>query len=179
MSVSELGSLGEFIGSIAVLITLIYLTLQIRQNTNAVQGSNEKQMTSETLDFVKQIVTDNELRDLWHRVATDQPMDADDRLRYLWLMAYWFTMCEGWYRLHQRGLVSEDAWKARLTDAIAYLQPPMVADWWDANAASLSKDFRLYVEKHRNDETLNWTMRDSAKLIDRLIAEDEIRSGSG
>jgi hypothetical protein len=33
MSIVELGALGEFIGSIAVLITLIYLTVQIRQNT--------------------------------------------------------------------------------------------------------------------------------------------------
>ncbi len=33
MSISELGSLGEFIGSIAVLVTLVYLVFQLRQNT--------------------------------------------------------------------------------------------------------------------------------------------------
>ena len=30
MTISELGSLGEFIGSLAVLVTLIYLSIQVR-----------------------------------------------------------------------------------------------------------------------------------------------------
>jgi hypothetical protein len=34
MTVMELGALGEFVGSIAVIATLIYLALQIRQNTS-------------------------------------------------------------------------------------------------------------------------------------------------
>ena len=33
MSILELGALGEFLGSIAVLATLVYLSVQIRQNT--------------------------------------------------------------------------------------------------------------------------------------------------
>jgi hypothetical protein len=33
MNIMELGALGEFLGSIAVLLTLIYLSVQIRQNT--------------------------------------------------------------------------------------------------------------------------------------------------
>ena len=35
MSIIELGALGEFLGSIAVLATLIYLSVQLRQNTRA------------------------------------------------------------------------------------------------------------------------------------------------
>ena len=34
MTIFELGALGEFVGSIAVVVTLIYLALQIRQNTS-------------------------------------------------------------------------------------------------------------------------------------------------
>jgi len=34
-----LGNYGEFVGAIAVVVTLVYLTTQIRQNTNAVQSS--------------------------------------------------------------------------------------------------------------------------------------------
>ena len=33
MTISELGSIGEFIGAIGVVVTLIYLAFQIRQNT--------------------------------------------------------------------------------------------------------------------------------------------------
>jgi len=38
ISISQLlGNFGEFVGAIAVVITLIYLTAQIRQNTNALE----------------------------------------------------------------------------------------------------------------------------------------------
>ena len=39
MSIMELGALGEFVGAIAVVITLAYLAIQIRQNTRAMEES--------------------------------------------------------------------------------------------------------------------------------------------
>ncbi len=39
MTLMELGALGEFVGAIAVVVTLGYLAIQIRQNTRAMQES--------------------------------------------------------------------------------------------------------------------------------------------
>jgi hypothetical protein len=39
MSLTELGALGEFVGAIAVVVTLVYLAIQIRQNTQAMAES--------------------------------------------------------------------------------------------------------------------------------------------
>ncbi len=36
MTIEDLGALGELLGSVAVLATLIYLALQTRQNTAAI-----------------------------------------------------------------------------------------------------------------------------------------------
>ena len=38
MTIQDLGALGELIGSVAVLVTLVYLTLQTRQNTQAISA---------------------------------------------------------------------------------------------------------------------------------------------
>ena len=35
-----LGNSGEFVGAIAIVVTLIYLAVQIRQNTSAVRASS-------------------------------------------------------------------------------------------------------------------------------------------
>ena len=37
MSLQDLGNIGEFIGAVGVVASLIYLALQIRQNTKAVR----------------------------------------------------------------------------------------------------------------------------------------------
>ncbi len=42
MTLNELGSLGEFVGAIAVVISLIYLAIQIRHNTRAVQSTTHQ-----------------------------------------------------------------------------------------------------------------------------------------
>jgi len=39
MTITELGALGEFVGAIGVVITLIYLAIQIRQTTRAMEES--------------------------------------------------------------------------------------------------------------------------------------------
>ena len=41
MTIIELGALGEFLGSIAVLATLVYLAAQIRQNTRTMNESKK------------------------------------------------------------------------------------------------------------------------------------------
>ncbi len=48
MTIFELGALGEFVGSIAVVGTLIYLAIQIRANTHAVHSA-AAQSVHETL----------------------------------------------------------------------------------------------------------------------------------
>jgi hypothetical protein len=42
MSLNDLANLGQIIGAIAVVISLIYLALQIRQNTNAVRSATAR-----------------------------------------------------------------------------------------------------------------------------------------
>lgn len=41
MTIIELGALGELLGSIAVLATLVYLSVQIRQNTRSMEESKK------------------------------------------------------------------------------------------------------------------------------------------
>ena len=39
MSIQDLGAIGELLAAVATLATLIYLALQIKQNTRSVQNS--------------------------------------------------------------------------------------------------------------------------------------------
>ena len=45
MSIIELGALGEFLGSIGVIATLIYLAIQIRQNTHSLDEGRRLAMS--------------------------------------------------------------------------------------------------------------------------------------
>jgi hypothetical protein len=66
MTIMELGALGEFLGSIAVLVTLVYLSVQIRQNTHAMDESKRLalaqtyQMRSDALQMMLVRAADSE-----------------------------------------------------------------------------------------------------------------------
>ncbi len=54
----ELGAIGEFTASIAVLVTLIFLVVGMRQNTTAIKRSNVRQVTAEHVRAMNIVAAD-------------------------------------------------------------------------------------------------------------------------
>ena len=61
LTIQDLGALGEFFGSIAVLATLIYLALQMRQNTMAIAAQLDAAHISATQALMLTASTSTEL----------------------------------------------------------------------------------------------------------------------
>ncbi len=84
MDIVELGALGELIGGvgsavggIAVLATLIYLALQVRQNTSAIRASSSQEWANATSEIFMRIGGDLESARIW-RIAQRDPEALDD-----------------------------------------------------------------------------------------------------
>ena len=61
MNWEAIGAIGEIVGAIAVLVTLIFLILQIQQNTIALQQQSSRESTS-SLQQIKSILPNNSSR---------------------------------------------------------------------------------------------------------------------
>ena len=61
MSIAELGALGEFIASFGVLATLIYLAIQMRQNTQALRLNTAQVVTEELQQMFSLLALDEGL----------------------------------------------------------------------------------------------------------------------
>lgn len=66
MSIQDLGSLGEFIAAIATLITLAYLAVQIRQNTQSVRASTFHEAISDFAHGIEELNKDADLTRIWY-----------------------------------------------------------------------------------------------------------------
>ena len=60
MNLQELSQIGEFLGGLSVLLTLVYLDLQIRGNTKAVRLAGAQQTHDPMLAY-RQLAEDSEL----------------------------------------------------------------------------------------------------------------------
>ena len=76
LTIQDLGSLGEFFGSIAVLATLIYLALQTRQNTMAISAQLDAATVGTTQANIMSVATSSELAEA---VREDMRADLHDQ----------------------------------------------------------------------------------------------------
>ena len=89
-----LGNLGEFLGSLAVMVTLVVLVVQVRQSAKAVEESNRLQRASAVdrhSDSIgrwrHQIAGSAEMSHIWCEAREDRPLDVAARLRlnFMWI----------------------------------------------------------------------------------------------
>jgi len=58
MSLGDLPNLGQIIGAIAVVVSLIYVALQIRQNTNAVRAATSQSVHEHFANWYNSLACD-------------------------------------------------------------------------------------------------------------------------
>lgn len=82
-----LGNYGEFLGAIAVFATLVYLAIQIRQNTAAQRAATElatadvAYKTADGYSRFYQMLADEGLADIWAKAQRDEELSATDEVR--------------------------------------------------------------------------------------------------
>ncbi len=94
MNWDAIGAIGEILGAIAVLGTLIYVAAQIRQNTASVTTATYESLVSGVTDINLVVVGNPEVASILARGAVDpHSLDADEALRYSYLMRCWANQC--------------------------------------------------------------------------------------
>jgi hypothetical protein len=102
MTIAELGSLGEFIGSIAVFVTLMYLALQVRQSNISSRVQSNQAINKKTSDFLKALYTNNEAFNVWVQGRSSfKELNKTDASKFEMIMYDAFgNFHEQWYQSH-------------------------------------------------------------------------------
>ena len=87
LSIQDMGAIGELIGAIAVVITLIYLASQIRQNTLAVKASTMQALATATSEVWRNACLDYDRTEKFFEIAAKKEKTAAERQFHLgWIM---------------------------------------------------------------------------------------------
>ena len=83
MNWEAIGAVGETVGALAVLVTLVYLAVQIRQNTKAVQAAAVDSTTSHVSKIREVIFANADVANMYRRGNEDPAsLSEDDTIRY-------------------------------------------------------------------------------------------------
>jgi hypothetical protein len=149
MSFSDLAAVGSFISGIGVLISLIYLGLQVRQNTRAVR-SQIHQNIADSWFSVGAMLADH-AREFTAGLKTDastyEGMSDEDKFAFLTCIFAFFKHFENMYLQHKEGFMAADTWNAWTGLMFMYWQMPAVQNWWKARRLTFSPEFRRFIEE--------------------------------
>ena len=148
LTIQDLGSLGEFFGSIAVLATLVYLALQTRQNTMAISAQLEAAGFAANQNLFMSIATSNEIEEA---LAEDSTIDrTTDEMRRAVVWASILTSMQWHVHQGRRGLLPtfyEGGWAIRVRRLVA--ESRSFEDWWEGVKPRYLPDFVEWVEEQR------------------------------
>ena len=87
MNWEAIGAIGETVGAMAVLLTLFYLAMQIRQNTKSVQAAAVDSANTQVSRVREVLLSSADLASIYRR-GTEDPfsLSEDDMIRYRLLM---------------------------------------------------------------------------------------------
>ena len=80
MDLTQLANLGEFIGGVAVLVTLIYLAVQMRQS-NQIATADAVAQTVSTLSTYRQMLADDGVSEVWAKAQREEALSPKEKVQ--------------------------------------------------------------------------------------------------
>jgi hypothetical protein len=139
----------EASGGIAVLIGLIFVGLELRQNTAAVQAATFQDLTHASSDFLMDIGSDPENRRVYNMglLEPDLLSEEDRRHFYYLQQAYWLRM-QNAFMQWQRGTLTDDDWFVYRTIACTTAMRPGPEAYW-RGMIGINRSFKAFLESCR------------------------------
>ncbi len=145
MNWDAIGAIGEVCGAIAVVVTLVYLAGQLRQNTRALQAASMDSTTQTSNDIRETIYSDPAVTKLYlDGLADPLGFEAVDRERFRLLLtnALWAI----WNTYAQSELGGRDSWSSQRNLLFRILATPGSQWFWEQYATEFDPKFQLEVK---------------------------------
>jgi hypothetical protein len=152
MNWDAIGAIGEIVGAAGVILTLAYLAVQIRQNTEETRSGQTQDLISANSEANYLMVTDKELADLIQAGMADPSALSDsDQFRFnlFWFAAY--NRFDFAYHQYSRGRLDPELWEKMDYEIPLYLSLPGSHAWWERDKPRFSRKFVEYVEKRLSE----------------------------
>ena len=147
MSIQDLGSLGELIGAVAVVVSLIYLAIQIRHNTQSVRSSAVQASVRDTTEIIDILVRDPELTRIWYDGIHDfESLSTEERRRFALYMNTVLRRLENLLYQTHHGALDPESWEgARANFGNTFSHPGTIA-WWKRARHLFNRQLQEFVE---------------------------------
>jgi len=169
MDMQSLANLGEVVGAVVVVLSLIYLAVQVRQNTQAQRTENYSRALDRLAAIQSMLGQDGEISLIVSNGALDtSKLTPQERMRFTWFMYEVFGAFEFMFHASRTDAIPEEVW-TRWSSAVAWwLTFPGVQAWWQARPIPFTESFTAFMESLLKD---NPTDAEQTQRYQEFIAQ--------
>ena len=148
MPLEQLANIAEIVGVIIVVITLMFLTVQIRQNTRATKSASANESISTVSAWYREIGKSAQASTLFYNALADpESKSPDEWLQFVFALHGLFLAFQNSYYLAREGTL-DDRINQSLTEAIIGVKDqPGFQLYWRQRKSIFFPEFQGYVEK--------------------------------
>ncbi len=149
-----LGNYGEFVGAIAIVVTLAYLAVQLRQNTAGMRATAYQAWVGANLELNKAFGEQAQSEAISKGMYNPDKLTEESFLPFaMWFMSV-MQMAQATDYLQRVGSLDRDLANTEIRRVALILALPGVRQWWDAGARTqLTPQFVELIESTTPDLT--------------------------
>jgi hypothetical protein len=148
MELQTLANVGEFLGGLGVIVSLIYLAVQIRGNTLSQQSESYARSLERMASMQAYMAKDHALSKMFNGGLIDPgQLTITQKSQFSWVLTEMFGNCEFmFFQSEQRNIPAElwDRWEETMT---WWLTHPGVVTWWKVKPTPFTPAFTSCVEE--------------------------------
>ena len=144
MNWDAIGAIAEAVGGIGVILTLAYLSIQIR-GSNRVSSAQSRQSMSEFAMGYSRFRAEH--ADRFARILSAEELSAGDEEFLYWSHMQMLTYGEAYYQQFQLGLMPDSHWEGFSRWIDTYIKGREFKEFWESDYSSFSKDYSEWIDK--------------------------------
>ena len=111
MSISDLATVASLLASIAVIITVIYLARQVKQNTVALRAG----FITSNNEIIAPLVQQRDVAEIWVKGSDNfRELDPVDQQRVMFFESRAITVWNHYFHMRDKGLIEDYLWEEML-----------------------------------------------------------------
>ena len=144
MNWEAISAVSEIVGAIAVVISLIYVATQIRQNTKMMRSGAKQSLTETTQNLIYKAIDNSEE---WVKLTTgDEPATPEEDTRMSLLVRATLRGFESQCYQYEAGLLEENEWYALRTAIRDICAWPGFNRYWEQLKPHMSERLKKVVD---------------------------------
>ena len=128
MTIQDLGAIGEIVGAIAVVVTLIYLARQIRQNNELLRSESRQALVENDLTSLEANLENSAV---FAKFVQNQSLSPEEQLRISFMFSLDLRNREFEYFQYTNGLLDEETWLSYRQVILINHSSESGRKWWD------------------------------------------------